>query len=343
MTQKAVGLILILLLIPYLVFCQNDRFITISNVKARPLAMGGAFTSIEDDLAAINYNPAAFNLYRANKSHRITFFLNPIGTVIGAIENSNIYNSGGFNFDDFLLSLGLLVKSVFMSLNSFEVGFLLGEQGLNLPKLFLNEKVFEVSGFQQNHSHSVIGRLKLADKVSLGGSASLIYGSTIDDPFNTFSALGVSYGILLKPERGLTIGVSFINLPDSLHQFRMPLERFVDESVNIGVSYRLFSSTLFSLDVRNLGEEQQKVVREFHFGIEQVFLSQIAIRAGFYFKKDKGDHVISWGVGLLDGNIFVDPDNALNHKNFYFNYSFVYENTKLIDNRWHFLSLLIRI
>ena len=149
--------------------------------------------------------------------------------------------------------------------------------------------------------------------------------------------------ILLKPEKGLNIGVSFINLPDSLDQFRMPLERFVDESVNIGVSYRLFSGTLLSLDVRNLGEEKNTSVREFHFGIEQVFLSQIAIRAGYFYNKDEGEHVISGGVGILDGNTFFSSDNSLTHGNFYLNYSFVYENKQTIDNRWHLLSLYIRI
>ncbi|MFQ5824282.1 MAG: hypothetical protein ACE5JB_09530 [bacterium] len=341
MWYKIISLILLLLIFPLVILGQNDQFFTLNNVKARPLAMGGAFTSIEDDLAAVNYNPAAYDLYRDKKPHRITFFLNPVSPFIGALKNKDIFKGNGSTIDNFLLSLSLLLKSISVSLSSFEIGILLGEEGLNLHTTFLDEKIFGVSGFQQNHSHSLFGRLKLADKISLGGAANFIFGSTKDKPLERFTEIGISYGILLKPERGLNIGVSFINLPDSLSQFRLPLERIVDESVNIGVSYQLFSGTLISIDVRNLGEEKKRVIRELHIGMEQVLLSHLAIRAGYY-KKKKGEYVISWGIGLLDGNKIFNTENALNHRNFYLNYSFVYESSP-INTRWHFFSFIIRI
>ncbi|MFQ5865027.1 MAG: hypothetical protein ACE5IW_07350 [bacterium] len=334
-------ILIVVLILPVEILGQNDRFFTLSNVRTRPLAMGGAFTSIEDDLAAINFNPAAFELYQDEKSRRVTFFFNPIGPVVGALENKNLYDGSGTTIDNLLLSLSLLLKSISISIHSLEVCVLLGEEGLNLPAALLDEKVFGVSGFRQNHFHSIVGRLKLGNKISLGGAANLLYGSTTNNPFERHSELGISYGILLKPERGLNIGVSFVNLPDSLNQYRLPIERIVDESVNIGVSYQLFSGTLFSIDVRNLGEEQQEVIREIHFGMEQVLLSQLAIRAGYY-KKKTGEHVISWGMGILDGNRFFSDENKFNHRNFYINYSFVYESSP-VNTRWHFLSFNIRI
>lgn len=329
-------------ILPLVSWAQNTRYFIFNNVKPRPLAMGGAFVALEDDIAAINYNPASFSLYAATKSKRLTFFLNPISPFVGGIENGDLFNGSGSTLDDLFSSISLLVKSISLSLESFEFGLLLGEESLSLPEEFARGP-FDINGFRQNHSHSFVGRIKLADRVSLGGTATLLYGSKTANPAERTSDVGISYGILLKPETGLKIGVAFFNLPDSLKDARVPMERIVDESVNIGISYQLFHGmTKFALDIRNLGEETQTAVREFHFGLEQVLMSQMAVRAG-YFQKDSEDRVFSWGVGLLDGNTLFDPENSFTHRNFLFNYAFIYENSRLGNNQWHLLSFHIRL
>lgn len=322
---------------------QANRFVLISQVKARPLAMGGAFTSIEGDLGTIGYNPAALSLYRFEKEHRVTLFLNPLGAVVGGVKRGELFPRGGFDFDDLLLTAGLFVKSIVVTLNSFEFGLLLGEQSLDLPEEFVNEEPFNVSGLRQNHAHSFVGRIKLAEKIALGGTASMMRGSLERDPQESFKEITLSYGILLKPEKSLNIGVSFVNLPDSLKNARWPVERFVDESVNVGVSYRPFSSTILSMDVRNLGEEENRAVREFHFGLEQVVFSQVALRAGYYSKNQDGDFVISGGVGLINGNTLFDVEDHFSHPSFYLNYAFVYDSSFEQGIRWHLLSLRVRI
>ncbi|MFQ5770327.1 MAG: hypothetical protein ACE5HX_07310, partial [bacterium] len=111
MEQKTICLILILVHLPLPILGQNHRFFTLSNVKARPLAMGGAFTSIEDDLAAINFNPAAYLLNKKNDSRPVTIFLNPVSPFIAAFQNKDLYTGSGSKFDDILMSLSLLLKS----------------------------------------------------------------------------------------------------------------------------------------------------------------------------------------------------------------------------------------
>jgi len=323
MLQKFLTCILILTTNIICVFAQNNRFVTLNHVKARPLAMGGAFTAVEGDLAAINFNPAAFSLYKLKKSKRITFFLNPVAPIIGAIENKMLFQGSGSKIEDYLFSLGLLLKSVSISLGSIDFSFLLSEEGLNLPDTFVDEKFLRVSGFRQNHSHTFAARLKLADKVSFGGSASVLFGSQEADPLERKSGFGFSYGVLLKPEKGLSIGVSFFNMADSLKEYRLQSERIVDESVNLGVSYQPFKGTLISLDVRNLGEEGSEVVREFHFGLEQVMFSHVAIRGGYFFKGD-GDNVISGGIGLFDWNTIFDLEDTFSHRNFVLNYAVIF-------------------
>ncbi len=304
--------------------------------------MGGAFTSITDDIASIDFNPAGYFLSENEDSRHVHLFLNPVSPFVGGLNKSDLFMDNDLKADDILLSLSLLLKSISFTLNRIQIGFLLGEESLYLPDEFVNDKFFRTSGFQQNHHHSVIGRLKLAEKVSVGGTASLMFASTPGNAAERFSEFGFSYGILLKPEKGLSIGVSFVSLPDSLRRHRLPLERIVDESVNIGISYELFTETLFSVDVRNLGEETKDAVREFHFGFEQVILSQVALRAG-YFRKENDEKVFSWGIGIFNGDQVFKRYGEEGGRNYYLNYAFVYEKSSPVSNRWHFLTLAIKI
>lgn len=320
---------------------ENDTFVTLSNVKARPLAMGGAFTSVPDELAAVAYNPAALDLYKVRNDGRLTLFLNPISPFVGAFDRSDLFEGSNSPGDDLLVGLGLFLKSATLSFSAVDVGVLLGEESLNSPEVFENDRIFDAAGYRQNYSHTFFGRLRLADQVSIGASANLSYASTENEPLQRDKGVGISYGVLLRPEKGLKIGVSLINLPDSLNQARLPLERIVDESVNLGISYRL-ANTMLSLDVRNLGEEQADVVREFHVGLEQIFLANVAVRAG-WFRKPGGQDVYSCGLGLFDGNILWGADRQFSQENFLFNYAFVFEKTPLTNQRWHLLSFYIRL
>jgi hypothetical protein len=342
MAKALVCSLLFLFILPLNVFSQTNRFFTLSNVKARPLAMGGAFTAVEDDLAAIEFNPAGYFLSEDVDSKHIHLFLNPVSPFVGGFKRDDLFIDNDLQLDDVLLSLSLLLKSFSLTLNRFQLGVLLGEESLYLPAAFPRDGLNKISGFQQNHRHSIIGRLKLADKVSVGGTASFMFGSTPGAAEERRSDVGFSYGILLKPERGLSIGVSFVNLPDSLRQHRLPLEGMVDESVNIGISYELFTKTLFSLDVRNLGEEQRDAIREFHLGVEQVLLSQVALRAG-YFIKNSDEEVFSWGIGLFNGDRIFPRYQEESQRNFYLNYAFVYEKSTLLSNKWHFLTFTMKI
>ena len=334
-------LILFLLMLPSLIIGQSSRFITVSNVRARSLALGGAFTSVVDDMPAAFYNPACYDLYKIKKQNRLTFFLNPVSPVVFGFEKNKLFTGYGTPEDDVLLTLSHLLKSISLSLNSLEVGLILGEQNIQLPSDFYEQRLFPVSGFRQNHSHAIVGRFKLADQVSIGAAANLIYSNKNTKPNERYEKISVSYGILLKAEKGLQIGVSLVDLPDSLKGVRLPLERIVDEAVNVGISYRLWDSTL-SLDVRNLGEEKEEAVREFHVGYEQFILSHIALRTGWY-KKTNGGNVYSFGIGLINGNGIWNSERMFGHQNIFLNYAFIYENEPINDNKWHFLSFFIRI
>src|SRR5262249_34097773 len=63
---------------------------------ARPMAMGGAFTAVADDVNAIFWNPAGISLYRSNQ---VTFEYSPlvVGGSISQIGYSQpLYAAGNF-------------------------------------------------------------------------------------------------------------------------------------------------------------------------------------------------------------------------------------------------------
>ncbi len=319
----------------------SDQFILLSSTKARPLAMGGAFTAVVDDISAIDFNPASFSLYKRTDRRRLTFFINPVSPVFALKKNRALFTGKGSKVDDALLAAGLFLKSVSVSFNTLELGLLFGEERIGLPAGFGEREKFDVSGFRQNHSHSFVGRLRLAEQVSIGAVVSYLAESTREDLLASRTGIGLGYGILLQPEKGLRIGVSFVNLPDSLASNRFFLERIVDESVNVGISYEI-AGTKLSLDVRNLGEEQQRAVREFHLGFEQILFTHFALRAG-WFKRKEGNHVYSCGIGIFDGNQMYHADKKFAHRNFFVNYALVYDKEEIVTDRLHLLSLFLRL
>jgi len=321
-------------------FSQGDEFRSISNVKARPLAMGGAFTAVVDDIAAIAFNPASFGLYSQKKKFRLTFFLNPVTPFFLASKGQELRTGDGDIVDDALLALGLAIKSVSLSLSSLEFGLLLSEEHIDFNREFTG-KAFSFSGLRQNHTHSLISRLKLAETVSLGVSAGLIYSSKTAYPLQRNKDLAVSYGVLLEPENGLKIGVSYVDMPDSLRFTRAPLERFVDESINAGISYSIGGARV-AVDVRNLGEETKIAVREFHLGLEQVLFSHFALRTG-WFQRRAGEHVYSFGLGLFDLNSMMGYSRRFKHRNFAFNYAVIVDHEQMLFERWHLFSLYLRL
>jgi len=236
----------------------------------------------------------------------------------------------------------LILKSISVTFNSLDLGLLFGEQGLTIPEVFRTDQIFRTTGIRQNHSHSLVASFKLARRVSLGVNTSYLVQSTQADPSSAVTGFSINYGILLQPESNLRIGVFYANLPDTLSTYRRNLDRIADESVNIGASYAPFQGTSLALDLRNLGEEGGFAIREFHAGFEQVILSHLALRAG-YFHDDDGHDSISVGVGLFDGNSLFRPEKRFDHRNFLLNYALVYEKAPMAQTRTHFLTFLLRV
>ncbi|MDZ7262520.1 MAG: hypothetical protein ONB05_10500 [candidate division KSB1 bacterium] len=321
---------------------QGDHFVTLSTVKARPVAMGGAFTAIIDDLPAIDYNPACFNLYDFEKEHRLTFFINPMAPVVALreqIESSK--NNQEITRTELLKSLSLLIKAMVFSFRPLDVGVLLSEESLTPPTRLERKQFFSAEPFWNNNSHSVVARLKLARQVSLG-----LVGTrfSAEDSMKTIQGWSLNYGVLLRSDNSFSLGVVYISLPQKLPHYRTPLEKMVDDTINLGLSYQLSPVLILSMDVRNISADQKRLINQLRFGFDSSPFSWIALRGG-YFEEIKGKRTISLGTGLFDLNRFFHPEARFDHKNFLINYSFVYEYQKGVTpvSKWHFFSFILRL
>lgn len=321
-------------------FSQQNYFFTLSTIKARPIAMGGAYTSIEDDIVSASYNPATLSLYKFDKDYRFTVYLNPIAPATIYYERLQNDPQNQQPKEDVFKTAALLMKSLVFTGRFIDVALIFNEQILDNNYLFDQKKFFQDCDLWDNSYHTFVTRIKLADRVSIGASGSF-YIKRIDQEVKR--GWGFSYGILMKPSTRLNVGLAFVDYPDDMPEIRLPLERLVDQTMNIGVSYQPTATTTLSFDLRNLTEDSRKGVREAHLGFEQNLFSILAIRGGYFKERFADTHTFSAGIGLIDSNLLFANDNLFNHAQFILNYSFIYQKNKQQIFNWHVLSLLIRI
>jgi hypothetical protein len=319
---------------------QGDRFVALSTVKSRSLAMGGATVSVLDDLGAIDTNPAAFELYQFPKERALTLFLNPTPPLTAAFRGGELDARTGSPVGDVAVGVGLGVKGAAFSARTFDVALLLGEEIPGFGVRQHDEQAFHLRNYLKDFSHSLVIRVQLASQVALGVSSSLFY-SHVDGVKNW--GIGLSYGLLIQPDPHFSVGLAYHDLPDYVASARLSFDRVVDEAINLGFSYRPFPGTLLCVDIRNMSEEKNLLTRELHVGLEQTFLSHCSVRCGYFRDKDERAHVYSAGVGLLNLNRLLASSRRLNHSDFALEYALLYRNSESQITRWHFLSLVIRI
>lgn len=338
--QLLFGLFVFSCLWCHVCLAQDHYFATLHNIKPRPLAMGGAFTSVEDDLEAIAYNPATFSLYKDKKDHRITLYFNPIASWVALKKYSNNFQQK-IDKINLLEASALLFKAIVFTGKFVNTGIIFGEESLKNIYNYHSSTWFNFNDLWDNCSNTFFASFKLAERLSIGVSGSLYHERNSNNILK--QGIGFSYGIMLKPSSRLCVGLAYMDFAKNMSDYRMLIERMDDETMNIGVSYYPTSSTIFSLDIRNLTEENKENVRELHVGFEQSIYEIGAIRLGFFRERFVPCNNYSIGIGILDSNLIFKNKNRLNHHDFTINYSFIYQENLQKFNRWHFFSLLFRI
>ncbi|MDW7679643.1 MAG: hypothetical protein SCK70_03715 [bacterium] len=341
--NKILTLLIIIFIIFQLGYAGEDFFLSYSSIKAKPIAMGGAYSAVEDNFVSATYNPASLSLYETEKSFRITLFLNPIAPLISFYEQHKTPSAGPVQTNEnqhYLKNAATFFKGLVITTKFLDIGFIFNEQTIDSAKLVEQKQVFEQPAIWSNCYHSAIIRLKLADRVSLGVSASLFYDGTDEELSHDY---GFGYGLLIKPTQKLNVGMTYNYMPQLMSDIRMPLERLVDQTINIGLAFFPFRGATLSFDLRNVTEEKGKSVVEAHFGFEQQLFSMIALRCGYFKERFVPNHTYSMGIGLVDSNFLFSKENKLIQPQFWFNYALALQRHANQTSCWHVISFNIRL
>jgi len=338
-------LLVVCFLQPVLIFSAygvENRFLTTGLTRARALAMGSAYHSLEDEFSAGFYNPGAFKLNTTRYERNFKLFFNPLAPVIGLYDYSN-YNldyveDNKLTFGEALLSVGMFFKGIGITTPVVDMGIGIDEEVIDWsPQNTSSGHVFSVEGLTKCSFHSVFMNVKIAPPVSVGISGTL-YSSRANNK-TTFKG-GYTCGVLLTPNPKMNVGIVYNKIPDVFSKARFSLECIEDETVTSGISYFPDNKTVLSMDLRAVNKENLPTSREIHTGIERRFGERIALRAGYYRKKATKNDILSFGIGILPYwekiskfSNFVRSDLI--------SYTLIIEENSS-TRRWHILSLLLR-
>jgi hypothetical protein len=312
-------------------FGDTDHLVTLSTIKARSLSVGGAFVSVQDDLASLDFNPAAFSIAPVSERVQVSLFLNPLGSLL-VVKNQG-------NYSDWTTPVGWIVRGGGISLGKLNVGFLWGEETLNNEKGLKRSDFFDASFYEWQNNASFGFSLALAPRVSLGMAGELFFRNIEKKEIK----FGHRYGMILHPRSNLSFGLCYFDFPNECAKDRMVLERIGDETLNIGISYSPWKPLTLMLDVRNVSDDGKGIMREPHMGLEMLPLKHIALRGGFFRDRESDENTYSLGVGILNWNSILPGDRFFSHPTFSLNAAMLWQQNNQLKARWFLLSCVVRI
>jgi len=305
--------------------------VTLSTIKTRSLSMGGAFTSIRDDLAALDFNPATFTLDPYAGENRFYAFLNPIGPYL-SFKNRHAYS-------DWTVPVGMCVRGIGLSMGRIDIGVLFGEESLRNQVRLERRDFFNGSKYETERNNSLGFSFALAPRVSLGFAGEMFIRNRDWHKLR----FGYRYGLVVQPRTNIAVGLCYMDFPDEYKNDRVPLERLSDETLNVGISYAPWTFLQMALDIRNVSDEDKSAAREPHLGLELQPLRHLILRGGYARSTDGKLETFSFGLGLLDVNRFIWKTRSHDRPFFGIQSGCVFQNALSVRSSWFFLSCLIRI
>jgi len=327
MTRLTILLLAIMLAV-FSAHAQSQYYTTLSTTLPRTLALGGATTAMAGDPLSIGLNPATLRLFPLPVVRRGLVIFNPIG----AYSAPNAIPNAEGVFEQVSIALQMMVRFVGLSYQFMDLGVrFCDEIPLDTDRtLFPNKDIF------QFHSHTILLRFELHPYVSVGvQTMGYTWGNSIDK-------FGYSYGVLLRPGSRVQVGITYLDLPTRYQKVLHPLIRMADETINIGSSVRLTSTTAASLDLRNITDEAKIAFLEPHLGLEQVIHPHLTVRGGGALWSKSNRKVVSGGIAILDWNELLRFNRRLEVPNHAVQYSISLEYSQRLQNIYHSLSLSIR-
>ncbi|MBN2417459.1 hypothetical protein JXO52_16605 [bacterium] len=271
---------------------QTPYYVTVSTQKARPLAMGGAYTAVTDHLGSLSFNPAGYTHPGSRRAVDARMVVNPLALFTLVSTDREAMK------EDWCLPLAALFQGVSGAVGRVSFGIVFWEESLNNLFSHRRPEVFDGSHVMRQGNSTAGLSIALAPKVSIGVSGTLFRKK---EENRVVSGLGYQYGIHIAVKEYVDVGVSFSNFQNRFSEQRLTIERFSDEAVNIGLDFHPRDCCRICVDIRNVSDEGQSTVREPHLGLELTPLAKFSLRGGYYLE-DNVRPCMSLGIGLNRGD-----------------------------------------
>jgi hypothetical protein len=275
---------------------------SVSTVSPRPLAMGGAFLAVEDEVAAIAWNPAAFSPRICRRGGGFRLHLNVLGAPAIARETGLLTGVESELFaslpdaERIGVALGGVVKSASYARPGFAAGVLLLEEQLDPDGLRESKGLADAGDLLDGYYSALCVVFHLGETVSIGASQTIF--ARMDGGDRRYG-VGRSYGALLEPNSQVTVGLVYVDLPPGFDDYRRDIEGIAPRTMNAGMAYRPVESLVLTLDLRDLAEKHQDTGLEPRVGLEWNLWGQGALRAGLHREESTGANVLSVGIGAI--------------------------------------------
>ncbi len=298
---------------------------SVSTVAPRPLGMGGAFVAVEDEMAAVTWNPAALSPPRCRRGWNLRLHGNILGGPAIVRETGLLTGVHTEPFRDLpggerlVFAVGGLVKSATLRRGQLVLGVLLLEEQLDPGGLVESQGLADPAYLLDAHYSGVTIAFKLAPTVSIGVSQMVFAG--VDETGSRRYGSGRIYGALLRPNDIVTVGFTYLDISQGFQDYRRSIEGFAPRTMNAGISVRPVPSILLAFDLRDMAEQHADTSLEPRVGIEWNLWGRAAVRAGAFREGGGESTVLSLGVGAIPMIGCFRRGEALRSDGFVLNYA----------------------
>ena len=276
---------------------------SVSTVSPRPLAMGGAFMAVDDELAAMAWNPAGFVPPDCGSEYRFRVHLNALGALPIIRETGLLTGEESEPFaslpaiEKLSIALGGIAKAATVRVGGVAVGALLLEEHLDPEGLADPSGLADAGDLLSAYYTTFAFAFRVAPSVTIGVSEVVLSGW--DVPGERRNSEGRTYGVLLRPNDKVTLGLTYLDLPRDYRHYRLGVEGLASRTMNAGLAYRPVEELLLTLDLRDLSEKHEETSLEPRAGVEWNLWGRGALRAGAY-REDAGETgVLTLGIGAI--------------------------------------------